>query len=390
MKNKIVLIILIFISQFSFALEFDFNFTNLWGNSSGNALNYNFELNQNADFKNQNLFLGVNFNLLNSTLDFFQNQSLSAKINFLYQNNFFYANSKITFIRANDLFVKKDKQEFLINDLKSFNINNSIGFKFDNFEIFPFATFFVLQESDGEFYYFNGKIKIPLVKNFGIKFTYYKNLFCFKYHDGNLNIFNTDSEPLGNLFANNFNFCYEYIFSKNDFCLVPQISYNYFSAELIASLTNQNQKFLLFPFVYANIDGDLSAHILDFGLDFKILKKHFNFETNFKTLYFLNQNGKYIFDYLYKKNFMFDGSSGTETSKIDIVNHSGLVVLDLKSNFLFDIQKSSWSINLSKTFLIPLNFSEDLSDNFGDDFFTKENIISYLLSGIKVGIRIIY
>ncbi|MEE0879160.1 MAG: hypothetical protein UH788_07765, partial [Treponemataceae bacterium] len=74
MKNKIVFIILVFISQFSFALEFDFNFTNLWGNSSGNALNYNFELNQNADFKNQNLFLGVNFNLLNSTLDFFQNQ----------------------------------------------------------------------------------------------------------------------------------------------------------------------------------------------------------------------------------------------------------------------------------------------------------------------------
>jgi hypothetical protein len=85
---------------------------------------------------------------------------------------------------------------------------------------------------------------------------------------------------------------------------------------------------------------------------------------------------------------MFDGSSGTETSKIDIVNHSGLVVLDLKSNFLFDIQKSSWSINLSKTFLIPFNFSEDLSDNFGDDFFTKENIISYLLSGINIGFKI--
>ncbi len=385
MKNKIVLIILIFISQFSFALEFDFNFTNLWNNSSGKAFNYNLELNQSADFKNQNLFLGANFNLLNSTLDFFQNQTLSAKINFLYQNNFFYINSNLAFIRANELFIKTKEQEFLINDIKSFYLNNSIGFKFENFEISPFVSFLVLQESDGEFYYFNGKIKIPLVKNYVIDFNFYKNLFSFQYHDGNLNVFNTDSEPLGNLFAKNFNFYYKYNFSKKNFCIVPHIAYNYFSAKLIASLTNQNQKFLFFPFIYANIDGDLFAHILDFGFDFKFSKKHFNFETNIQTLFFLNQDGKYIFDYLYKKNFMIDGSSGTKTSKIDIVNHSGLISLQLKSYFLFNIKKSSWLINLSKTFFVPFNLSKDLKD---DDFFTKENIVSYLLSGIKIGVKI--
>jgi hypothetical protein len=89
---------------------------------------------------------------------------------------------------------------------------------------------------------------------------------------------------------------------------------------------------------------------------------------------------------------MFDGSSGTETSKIEIINHLGLFVLDLKSSFLFDIQKSSWSINLSKTFLIPFNLPHDLGDDLGDDlgenFFTKENIISYLLSGINIGFKI--
>ncbi|MEE0879158.1 MAG: hypothetical protein UH788_07755, partial [Treponemataceae bacterium] len=104
--------------------------------------------------------------------------------------------------------------------------------------------------------------------------------------------------------------------------------------------------------------------------------------------YFLNQDGKYIFDYLYKKNFMFDGSSGTETSKIEIINHLGLFVLDLKSSFLFDIKKSSWTINLSKTFIIPFNLPHDLGDGLGENFFTKENILTYLLSGINIGFKI--
>ena len=41
-----------FITHFSFGLELDFNFTNLWSNSSGNGFNYNYKFIQNTQIDN--------------------------------------------------------------------------------------------------------------------------------------------------------------------------------------------------------------------------------------------------------------------------------------------------------------------------------------------------
>lgn len=389
MKNKLIIIVLFFITHFSFGLELDFNFTNLWSNSSGNAFNYNYKFIQNTQIDNQNFLFGMNVNLLNSTLDFFQNQTVNAKFNFEYKNDVFYTNSNIILTRADKLFIKTEEQEFLINDIKNFCINNSLGIKFNNFEISPFVLFSVINESDGEFYYFDGKIEIPIIRNYGFNFKFYNNLFCFQYHEGTLNLFNTTFEPLGALFANNYNFKYKYNLLINDFHLNPFIGYSYFSSEFVASLTNQNQKFLFFPFIYANVNGDLFAHILNLGLDFNFEKKYYNFVSNLNSIFFLNQDGKYIFDYLFKKNLIFDGSSGTEESKLDFVNHLGLIILDLKSEFLVKFPKISSSVNISKTFIIPFYFGERNKPGTRPEFkpISKNDILSYLLSGTKIGIK---
>ena len=142
---------------------------------------------------------------------------------------------------------------------------------------------------------------------------------------------------------------------------------------------------MFFPFIYANVNGDLFAHILNFGLDFNFEKKYYNFVSNLNSIFFLNQDGKYIFDYLFKKNLIFDGSSGTEEGKLDFVNHWGLIILDLKSEFFVKFPKISSSVNISKTFIIPFYFGERNKPEFKP--ISKNDILSYLLSGTKIGIK---
>ena len=71
-KNFIFIFLSIF--QFSlFSIEVDFNVTNLWRDSSGSAIDYDLDLSQSFSIKDNKFNVGIGYNQLNSTLDFYQN-----------------------------------------------------------------------------------------------------------------------------------------------------------------------------------------------------------------------------------------------------------------------------------------------------------------------------
>ena len=261
--------------------------------------------------------------------------------------------------------------------------------KINDFQINPFAFFSNTNRSDGEFYWVNGQIEIPFVKNFGINLKYKQNELKFSYSDGNLNLYNTDSDFLGNLFAKNFKFSYQYDIDLENFSIIPQFEYNFILGNFDISLTKDNQKFLIFPFIYCNIDGNFYGHLLNPNIDFKFSNKNFTFLCNLDTYFLINQDGSYLFDFQYKKNFIFDGSSGSETSQIDILNNTGLLLLNFECNYTFNIKKVFFDTYLSKCFVIPFSFNDDVIID-EENIFSENIITDWLLSGITLGLKIKY
>lgn len=387
-KNLFVLVFLLIFQVSLFAIEVDFNTTNLWCNSSGKAIDYDLDLSQSFNFKENNFNFGVGYNQLNSTLDFFQNTFHFCNVNFLYANPYFETKTNFNINNSEKLFLSVEKKEFLLNEIKNMYFQQEFLVKINDFQINPFAFFSNTNRSDGEFYWVNGQIEIPFVKNFGINLKYKQNELKFSYSDGNLNLYNTDSDFLGNLFAKNFKFSYQYDIDLENFSIIPQFEYNFILGNFDISLTKDNQKFLLFPFIYSNIDGNFYGHLLNPKIDFRFIKKNFTFICDLETFYFVKQDGSYLFDYKYKKNFIFDGSSGSENSQIDILKYSGLILLNLDCNYTFYIKKFEIDTYFTKDFVIPFSFNVDL--DFDDFEITREDIKSWLFSGISLGMKIKY
>lgn len=321
-------------------------------------------------------------------MDFFQNTFHFCNVNFLYANPYFETKTNFNINNSEKLFLSVEKKEFLLNEIKNMYFQQEFLVKINDFQINPFAFFSNTNRSDGEFYWVNGQIEIPFVKNFGINLKYKQNELKFSYSDGNLNLYNTDSDFLGNLFAKNFKFSYQYDIDLENFSIIPQFEYNFILGNFDISLTKDNQKFLLFPFIYSNIDGNFYGHLLNPKIDFRFIKKNFTFLCDLETFYFVKQDGSYLFDYKYKKNFIFDGSSGSENSQIDILKYSGLILLNLDCNYTFYIKKFEIDTYFTKDFVIPFSFNVDL--DFDDFEITREDIKSWLFSGISLGMKIQY
>ena len=390
MKSKILFLLfcLLFFQVSLCAIEVDFNATNLWSDSSGCAIDYDLDFSQELNIKDNKFNVGIGYNQLNSTLDFYQNTFHFCNVNFLYENLYFESKTNFNINNSKKIFLSVEKKEFLLNEIKNIFFQQEFLLKINDFEINPFVFFTKINRSDGEFYWVNGQIEIPFIKNFGINLKYKQNEFIFAYLDGNLDLFNTDAVFLGNLFTKNFKFSYQYEIELENFSIVPQFSYNYILGNFDISLTKDNQKFLLFPFIYCNIDGNFYGHLLNPKIDFKYSKNNLLFLFNLDTYFFINQNGSYLFDYKFKKSFIFDGSAGSESSLIDILHHSGLMLLNLDCNYTFSIKKFVFDTYLSKSFVIPFTFNEDFE--FDDLDITKEDIKNWLLSGITLGFKIKY
>ena len=387
-KYFFLLFILLLFKVSLFSIEVDFNVTNLWSDSSGSAIDYDLDLSQCFSIKDNKFNFGVGYNQLNSTLDFFQNTFHFCNVNFLYANPYFETKTNFNINNSEKLFLSVEKKEFLLNEIKNMYFQQEFLVKINDFQINPFAFFSNTNRSDGEFYWVNGQIEIPFVKNFGINLKYKQNNFMFSYLGGNLDLFNTDAVFLGELFTKSFNFSYKYDIQIENFSIIPQFCYNYILGNFNISLTNQNQKFILFPFIYCNIDGNFYGHLINPKVDFKFAKNNFTLLCNLDTYFFINQDGSYLFDYKYKKNFIFDGSSGSETSQIDVLKYSGLILLNLDCNYTFYIKKFEIDTYFTKDFVIPFSFNVDL--DFDDFEITREDIKSWLFSGISLGMKIKY
>lgn len=385
-KYFFLLFILLLFKVSLFSIEVDFNVTNLWRDSSGSAIDYDLNFSQDFSIKDNKFNVGIGYNQHISTLDFYQNTFHFCNVNFLYTNPYFETETNFNINNSEKIFLSVEKKEFLLNEIKNIFFHQEFTVNFNNFQINPYAFFSKSNRVDGEFYWLNGQIEIPYIVNYGINLGFKQNELSFSYSDGILNLYNTDSVFLGELLGKIINFSYQYDIELENFSIVPQFSYNYIMGDFDISLTKDNQKFLLFPFIYCNIGGIFYGHLLNPKIDFKFCKNKFYLLCNLDFYFLLEQDGSYFFDFQYKKNFIFDGTSGSKTSQIDILHHSGLILLNLDCNYTFSIKKFVFDTYLSKSFVIPFTLNDDLK--FGD--FTSNKIKNWLLSGITLGLKIKY
>ena len=124
-KNLFVLVFLLIFQVSLFAIEVDFNATNLWINSSGSAIDNDLDLSQCFSIKDNKFNIGVGYNQLNSTLDFFQNTFHFCNVNFLYENPYFESKTNFNINNSEKIFLSVEKKEFLLNEIKIFFFNKN-------------------------------------------------------------------------------------------------------------------------------------------------------------------------------------------------------------------------------------------------------------------------
>ena len=106
------------------------------------------------------------------------------------------------------------------------------------------------------------------------------------------------------------------------FSLKPFAGYAYLSLSGNALLTAESQTYALFP--YRRVGGDFSeeAHFISLGSSLDIKKGGFGFSLDFLWLFCVKCRSLCSYEYMFKKNIFFDGSS--DSGSISLPDLAGL------------------------------------------------------------------
>lgn len=375
---------------FSFCFSYENNLFHLWSSGNNNSLLFNSKLDFKIKQKNADFIFGADVNFLPSSLEIANTNLTNAS---------FFIEGKTKFFDAKCFFSTTNSSVFNSNIefpviIKDF-FCNSAGISFcmfiKDFSVRPFYSFSYLKSKESDFYYFYGKLKMPYTNFAGIEFSYKKLNSSFFYSGSLFDIDNYENENLIKLANNLFYVDFRTEFKTKNFIFSPFTGILFLKGDFAASLDSENQPYFAFPFEYVDAFGNFDGFSMSAGFQSSIKRKNWTFSVDLISLYFINQDGKYIYDYKYKKNILFDGSKESKTEKINYLDQKGIISINLKADYEIKKENSTASFFISKDFLIPLDFSsanniaEITSSSSKTD---NEKIISYLLSFIKIGFKV--
>ena len=385
MKTKFLFFLLI-IKVFScYALEFGINGTELWKDNSGVAKNFCIYFGENYETQTQSIKSKIEFNNISSTLEYLSGNLFVGNFNFSYENQNLKSVSTFFVPKLDDFFLDVQGKHFLFNDsIRFLGGYEKITFKLENFLISPYGIYFSVPETSGEFYWFNGKIGSPKVWAAGLCAEFGNNQFDIMYGAMKLKALNDNEEPLGKADGSIVFAEYQYEVGVRNLTLIPKMGYAFLQGALDLSLTQENQKYMFFSYVFYNCQGDFTGHCITFGLDLDISKNNFHFFTNTVGGFFINQSGNGYTDWQYKNNLLFDGSSGSESYKFNNLTKKGFILIDTKMSYDIKITSKQWEIFVAKLFVVPIFLEKKSSGKTFDSKVMK----SWIKSGITIGMEI--
>lgn len=382
MKKKLATTIFLLFSVFCCALEINFSNTNLWKNQTGNAVLFDLYFAEKYIGKKESVNTKFSISNVDSTLDILSGNIFIGYMDFGYENAKVKSCSKLIFPQVSNFFLDVEEKHFIFDEtINGLGYFQQFGVKFGKVEISPYLIYGKIPETVGKFYWFNGKVGVPKIFGTGIEVKSHKNQFVGRYGNAKISALNNDDDVLGEVFVDAWIFYYKRLFEFGDFCISPEFGYGNFLGNIDLSLNKNNQQYLVFPYEFYNCIGDFVLHYLNLGLDAEYSKNHFAFSIKSKYFLPINQFGAANLEWKYKKNILFDGSSGKEVYDLDFLNEKSVLLVDVNGSYNFGIKKSLWKIEVSKPFIIPLGFEDEHEPSNG-------TIKSWLTFGLKIGIKI--
>lgn len=407
MKKFFILIFFLLVPLFLFAVNnfsgtFNESFINLWTNQKEtsfiNKLSLDSSIHTDNSFLNFSADYFYGFSNLEKINGDVQDFSFSTEVgtsDFSLQfgiNNFSSQNFSFHF----------NKALFLQNNLNG--TSQVFGLKINlPIKINPFLVVNSISSENGSFYFFNGRVDSPSFLFAGSFFEYENHSLQIYYSNPKISIFTNENDfQLGNFNSNLYGIFYSYDYSFGNWNFSSGVGFNKIEENFDVLLTSINQKYAFFPYINIDLNFTGAGDLLVFSQNSCWSKNNSSIDIDIFGITFLNSGILEKRNWKYKKAFIFDGSEGY--SKIDhrILNHSLLLLPQIKYSYRRQKNSKTVDFSVSKLFEIPVNFNNykksviENSANPDDPYYidfdlfistNKEELLQnlkwYFLSGIK-------
>lgn len=404
MKSKFALLYYLIIFSLCFALELDYSVSSLWKDATGAATEIDFGFAEKIKIKNEIAEPNFRFSSVKSSLDYLSGNVFFGDMGFKFENPRFLSQANIIFPSIEDLYVDVDGKHFVFQEtIIGIGFYQNFGVKFHDTKILSYFSYLSLPEVDGKYYWYNGKLGIPEFSDFGLSFENAKHQFNINYGTVEISGQNDESLDLGQIQGKNIFAQYRFLFNTRNCKFSSSVGYGKLFGDIKLTLNENNQQYLVFPYVYYNSVGDFFGRYFSVGLDFNYENKRFNICIDSESIFVFEQKGDIKTEWEYKKNMFFDGKSGLENYSLDFFDNKGLVIVDVNGDWKINISKLRCKLNFGKTFVIPITFDSSENESSVENDMSSENttgtmsektntdmIKTWLCSGIRIGLVIEY
>ena len=275
--------------------------------------------------------------------------------------------------------------------------NVAMALRFGFLGISPYLLYGTASWDDGDMYWFFGKPKIDSFLIYGLNIYFYQH-DRFKHGPGyyglstDLKLISNEDEPLFDADVYAGFFFYQVSMETTDTGFTGTIGALFTKASLDGVLTSSNQPYLLFPYLFYNIDASFDAQAGFALLRFKHDIGIFRYNVDLGAIHILDNNGKANIHY--RKKRLFGGKEDFEERPLDIKG-LGAAFMSFEVAFpaLYITQSLRFYLGLQKSFIIPWGYDKlgsssggspgKLSGNFsGEKAFSR--IRTVLLSGLSI------
>ncbi|MDR1216203.1 MAG: hypothetical protein LBK25_05945 [Treponema sp.] len=238
---------------------------------------------------------------------------------------------------------------------------------------------------DGSLYWALGKPDVPEAKIVGVSTAYKGHSAAFYYISLGLNVFNNDNIQLFSSKDSGFAGVYTFSFEVRGWKLGVSAVWAYAEGSLDGGLTDSNQHYWLFPYIFYYINGEfnINAGLFVFNLRFSPANlPQFFFETIASTAHVFSSHFSWTVNYKNKNLF-----GGQERSGYGFRNIRGMLGIFLRLGVGWNalpVGKTQASFGLRKTLIIPVGLEQLETDTSSKGGGADSDLLqTILLSGLS-------
>lgn len=383
---------------FSHSFSASSNFTHIYSDSSGTSFFCDVNAGGEVSFSNFSAGFSGNYSRIYSSLE-----KISVSANFFdadafVKTKFVDFKASLFFLNADDLLLHLNA-DYKVEEARGFGMAFLMPVKFPRFTIAPLFSFGNLRTQNGDMHYFYSEPKIPLFYAVGSKLEIEKLKFAMLYLFAEMDFYANEQTGFEKLIASDIwatGFFSNYEFAAKNLRIVPSFGFFHLDLKASGNLNSKNQNYLLFPFKFFNLAGNVKIDALVFGANLRFKKSFYEISADFTAVLCVNQTGRYDAEYLHKKNLFFDGSQGTYRGELKGLAGNGISFLTISADFFVPIKKSTLVLSPKKIFLIPMFFNSDGMNVFEKgDSSSHENenrnfAMYYIFSGLSLSAKFLF